>query len=513
MRDALSTCRSTCVKEERATRDQWIPSRLLDVMAGPTEASGSTIRLVEKKDMNPECLETMEYLTLSHQWGAKEPFHLTLDTLLDFKHKGLSMEYLPRRFQDAISLTRRLGVRYIWIDTLCIIQNSRDDWASESRVMDKVYLNSLCTIAASDGTDATCGLFTKRDPSMAMFSCQQQFRGREIEFQVVPEWIEVVREHCSLYKRGWVTQERFLSPRLLQLCAFPFYECRCGIQNEISQNPSNRTEIESVSHRTWASEPGSTSFESISRWLGIVREYRKASLTYSSDMMVAIGGLARKFAEITGEQYLAGIFTGEHMAVGMLWFSEGSPEHGHTQTYVAPSWSWASASGGIRNFSSLPAKESLFEMMSYRISPLPGHDHFGQLEACTLQLRCLVIQLHDFRSSIDLASVDEPFNKGKWDMKPTDGERKVDLNKDLFFLPLAYLSRHVSTEPCIGIGGIYVQAIDADAAEDVRYQRVGCAIYEIEEDEVSLLDTKVWNSLRSHEMSSLEAYRNTIELV
>jgi len=68
---------------------------------------------------------------------------------------------LPETFRDAVQVTRELGIRYLWIDSLCIIQDKHDcrDWYHEANLMDKVYLHSYCNISAADANDSTGGLF------------------------------------------------------------------------------------------------------------------------------------------------------------------------------------------------------------------------------------------------------------------------------------------------------------------------------------------------------------------
>lgn len=78
--------------------------------------------------------------------------------------EGCAVEILPKTFQDAISVCRYLRVRYLWIDSLCIFQEGKDDWLGESALMDKVYSNSLCTLAATASTDGDGGLFRSRQP-------------------------------------------------------------------------------------------------------------------------------------------------------------------------------------------------------------------------------------------------------------------------------------------------------------------------------------------------------------
>jgi hypothetical protein len=104
----------------------------------------------------------IEYLTLSHCWGKDQIFRL-LETNIDQLRKAIPTNRLPQTFQQAIALTKRMGHRYIWIDSLCIIQDSEDDWHYESSRMGDVYKNSFCNISATAAEDGRMGLFFERD--------------------------------------------------------------------------------------------------------------------------------------------------------------------------------------------------------------------------------------------------------------------------------------------------------------------------------------------------------------
>jgi hypothetical protein len=129
-----------------------LPTRVLDL--GPS-LSSTTIKLIETHGQGGK------YVALSHCWGVS---HRTTTTSLTLEaHKsGISASELPRTFQDAVTITQQLGVQYLWIDSLCIIQDSRSDWEVEASKMGDVYVNSFLTIAASSSADDSTGCFTRR---------------------------------------------------------------------------------------------------------------------------------------------------------------------------------------------------------------------------------------------------------------------------------------------------------------------------------------------------------------
>jgi hypothetical protein len=74
---------------------------------------------------------------------------------------------LPKTFQDAIEISRRLDIRFLWIDSLCIIQDSKEDWLKESVIMGDIYQHAYCNIAATAAPDGRTGCFLERNPLLA----------------------------------------------------------------------------------------------------------------------------------------------------------------------------------------------------------------------------------------------------------------------------------------------------------------------------------------------------------
>jgi hypothetical protein len=105
------------------------------------------------------------YATLSHCWGGASFLHLTRASLPNFSN-GISLIDLPKTFREAIFVARRLDIRYLWIDSLCIMQDRDDltDWYNEASMMDQVYIQSVCNISATDARDSSEGLFRNRYP-------------------------------------------------------------------------------------------------------------------------------------------------------------------------------------------------------------------------------------------------------------------------------------------------------------------------------------------------------------
>jgi hypothetical protein len=156
---------------------------------------------------------TAHYMTLSHCWGSKPLIRTTTESLT--KHLNqLPMDFLPKSFRDAVTIRRNLGIRYLWIDSLCIIQDDADDWEREPAVMGDIYSRSYLTIAASASKDSSGGCFLPR-PTSTHVQVKCSVSDSSTGYVFVREKPKGFNEldYSKLNTRAWVAQERLLSPR------------------------------------------------------------------------------------------------------------------------------------------------------------------------------------------------------------------------------------------------------------------------------------------------------------
>ncbi|KAF2032042.1 heterokaryon incompatibility, partial [Setomelanomma holmii] len=160
------------------------------------------------------------YVCLSHCWGGVSSTTLKRETVETFS-KSIAIPSLPPTFLDAVAITKRLGYYYLWIDSLCIIQDPQDDWASQIPLMGEIYRHSAFKIAASKAKDSNGGCFTSRN-SLAYSYCRladldaadDWFIGGQMgDIAFGPSSNDLKR--LPLFTRGWVVQERTMSPRTL----------------------------------------------------------------------------------------------------------------------------------------------------------------------------------------------------------------------------------------------------------------------------------------------------------
>jgi hypothetical protein len=199
------------------------PSRLLDV--GTTHTSALRIC---RSNQNAR----LKYIALSHCWGKldeeeKRQFCTTNENI-EVRLDGFDVSELPKTFRDAVRVTRNLGIRYLWIDSLCIIQWNKEDWNAEARQMQYVYANAYCTIAATSAVDSKAG-FLERTVHPEYIHVQDTSSGHFYVCTEVDNFDKDV-ENAPLNERAWVLQERVLSRRTIHFSANQVYlECGRGV--------------------------------------------------------------------------------------------------------------------------------------------------------------------------------------------------------------------------------------------------------------------------------------------
>lgn len=326
----------------------WLPTRVLDV-GSSDNSSGSSLRLYE-----PSRRSEGRYMTLSHCWGKEPMFKLLAENKTGFC-VGIHESQLPLTFREAISITRTLGVRYLWIDALCIIQDSVQDWMIEGSQMGNVYSNSYLNLAASASVNGNGGLYRDQDRAFfndAVFSSVDRF-GRYCGHDVL--WCENDFQNSPLHARAWVLQELYLAPRTLHFAPTQlFWQCKDHFASEryadghamLYESPMKMV----YSKRTTSTDP----IHLCEEWSEIVEQYTSCDLTYSSDRAAAIAGVAQAFQGRfkncgTAVPYLAGLWS-YHLLHDLLWYIDvpQSERRCRPKEYRAPSWSWISVDGKIR---------------------------------------------------------------------------------------------------------------------------------------------------------------------
>ncbi|KAH6625562.1 heterokaryon incompatibility protein-domain-containing protein, partial [Boeremia exigua] len=346
-----------------------LPTRVVEII------DATTIRLRE------DCHEKGIYTCLSHCWGKKS-FIRTTTASLAAHCDTISWDDLPTTFQDTIDITRRLGVRYIWIDSLCIIQqDDLEDWRHEGSKMCDIYSGSYLTIAASRSEDSTGGCYSIAD---TIQETPQWFTNANNEQYSVNMRLSIQHEleTSPLIQRAWFFQERVLSPRVVHFGPDELYwECRVGNTCECSDwRYVEESEYlpTRLGRRFETDKPYPTQS---GLWHFVVRQYTRKKLQYETDIFPALQGVAKSLQHYG--DYYAGLWRSETLLLDLLWCSW---DHSRPAVCRAPSWSWASVTGRVYWYNYPQDFELLAEVVSIQTIPL-GSDPFGQLLSGQLELK------------------------------------------------------------------------------------------------------------------------------
>jgi len=213
----------------RSPEPSFRPTRVLDV-GGPDPAK---LRL----HCATESPGPHDYVALSHCWGTPDEEEwrrvCTRAENLDARSRGFAFDDLPRTFQDAVTVTRRLGKRFVWIDSLCIVQGDTDDWERESQLMESIFSSAYCTISATSAKGFNDGFLRPRQTrEWVLIRNAPKDAGTLWLCETVDDFRADVEEG-PVNHRGWVFQERVLSRRVIYFTNNQtYYECGGGVRCE-----------------------------------------------------------------------------------------------------------------------------------------------------------------------------------------------------------------------------------------------------------------------------------------
>ncbi|TVY19156.1 hypothetical protein LARI1_G003617 [Lachnellula arida] len=378
-----------CVKSDR----QVPPTRLLYL-------GGDRIRLIHTAK-SPDI--QLQYATLSHAWGSIKFFRLCKENLKDLQDCVPEKE-LTKTFRDAVYITRSLGLEYLWIDSLCIIQDDEQDWLRESGLMSSVYGGSTINIAAADSLDGNGGCLYDE---MATITTRKAFRYRlrmadlqdERPWELVPVYLY---PHCTswshLASRAWALQERLLAPRTLQFSKTDML-WECHEKDACSLFPDGLPQS-LCGHYTYREKASLASI-----WDLVVELYSAAKLTRYSDKSVALSGLAYAVQCETGDEYVAGMWR-KDLEAQLLWSVRPHKwEVPRPRPYRAPTWSWAALDSKI--FSADTSTGHLYAHIHSVYTQPIGSSSLGQISGGLLTVSCSVLMRGTTTSKDDLDVEDQ----------------------------------------------------------------------------------------------------------
>jgi hypothetical protein len=351
--------------ECRAHDNHSLPSKLLFIQ-------DDSVKLLNTADLQGD----QRYVALSYCWGGEQEQKTTTQNLRDREQHGLDIHKLPQSLKDAIQVTRNLGLTYLWIDSLCIIQDDPVHKAQEITRMAAIYRGAHLTISAASSPAATDGFLHPRSPSpirkhilSLQMICSNGSKGQIYIYRTEHP---SPRTEDTINTRGWTLQEHLLSPRLLIYGAWQMRwvcqaaQCADGgptgvyprsFENLTSKLQSSRTYSVIWEDAVAALDAGRNvkvrkcmlELDGMrGLWARVVEEFTRRKLSVADDRAAAIHGIAARYGELVRDRYVAGLWMGQ-LAAQLVW-KRPSAYDGPTRSPGVrrkPSWSWIGVDGAV----------------------------------------------------------------------------------------------------------------------------------------------------------------------
>jgi hypothetical protein len=449
-----------------------LPRRVLDVGAVRTDETvdeDGPVRLKEsqKGDM-------AIYTTLSYCWGnAQHQLTTTKATLQSRLHGLPPIGEIPKTIADAIKVTRHLGIQYLWVDSLCIIQDDEVGKLEQIDAMSEIFRDSTVTIAASSAASVSEGFLASAKPlkAIARLPLFISENGKVVELGKIylrGDWIRVSVNDEPLYSRAWTFQETILSPRVLDFNTYNSVHMCSDLDYpslfsgyKVTDHEWPGSEIFRHVHRLEASKMfqalyfmhprysfrlGEFDCNTFGMWRDVVYQYSGRGLTLPTDRLPALSGIAKRLSPYGGD-YVAGLWKQslvhhlgwEHNIMHM--WPQGALDGDsipaniqnevtdHTQPRPAPTWSWVSVPYGV---CIAPLSKADATLLDCQVTPMSDINPHGQVKQGILTLKARVLRYGDlplepaFLHDGSLASLDKekPFIRlDHRETVPDEGEK------------------------------------------------------------------------------------------
>jgi hypothetical protein len=296
----------------------------------------------------------------------------TTTKTLESHLSGIQPESMPKTFQQAVEVTKKLGISYLWIDSLCIVQDDNQDWEWEASMMASVYENADITIAAAWGVDSRAGCFKDHHRPLII----EGDRGIKLYFRPLPD-LRRYLGRAHLNTRAWTLQENVLARRTIVFAEDQWY----WICSTIFQSEDQLSFLDNIvageghapfpmlgQHCRATEMPTMELYES---WLITAGQYSSRSITYRKDKLAALAGITSMFQRTLKDEPCVGLWRRD-LLKGLLWHvpvgTHGKLDMEAMQKLNIPSWSWIKIDGMV---------EPKLAILSYPYPNLPIFEETG----------------------------------------------------------------------------------------------------------------------------------------
>jgi len=405
-RDWLDNCLKThkqCLKPSGS----FMPTRVIEMLYVQGKR---VLRLRETRFEKPE-----PYAALSYCWGGEQDVCTTNKTL----HRHLTRinsADLPATVRDAILLTEKLGLRWIWIDSFCILQDDDYDKAIEIGQMPLIYNQATITIAASRALHVNEGFLHNRytgESPETIFQLPRTDANGKVDSVYFHSPIETTYIIEPLNLRAWALQERYLSPRILDYGSYQTqWSCRFSHEDPTSNDhlftdgffeklavskpkkASKHTYFYNITPPEGPSKKWFPQRDIREQWYELVKTFTRRKLTVPGDRLPAISGLAAYFSKVLNDEYKAGLWKSK-LPFELLWTLDNPDRlEKEPSQYQGPSWSWAAVNQGISFGPRDIYADDCFEVVdcqtktqSRGLKAMTNNSEFGAVESGSLTLK------------------------------------------------------------------------------------------------------------------------------
>ena len=472
----LSTWIQECdATHKRCTKnDSILPRRVLDV----GDARHKHLALYGSSQ------RYAPYGALSHCWGKNPVLRTTKANVKDHE-RAISLRSLPKNFQNAVTICRGIGIRYLWIDSLCIIQDDKSDWETQSAEMSTIYNNAYLVLAASQAANSTNSFLDRKDESFSETPQLDAKNSLKIAKLKNPNGTvshiycrkrnsEPLHQHRykveepPLNRRGWVLQENTLSRRIVHFTnsevlweCIECLKCECMEIEDDDLEENSRITAGMVRNAQFTRTKAYNAPEDLhKRWLHLISRYKGLVLTHDSDRLPALSGLARLWQSRGAGEYLAGIWR-DHMPESLLWMKEKNTECKRWDGYMAPSWSpfslgYVDGRTSVRrpafifdDSDSYTMTERVAQVVDAQCRPV-GNDPMGAVRDGFIILKCRMGTIrvegngrfHWADTLLVPYRGDSPLHPGIWGVVEWDGPAGGFFLKDVSLILLGYGDRN-----------------------------------------------------------------------
>lgn len=382
--DASHACRPQ-------TNRHTVPSRLLHIKDG--------IRLVHSAS-------PVRYICLTHCWGNQVPLRTVKANILQHT-QSIPFSHLPLTFQQTIQFCRQLDIHYLWIDSLCIVQDDTQDWNKEAACMADIYQSAYLVVSASKSSHSLGGLFTSLNVDLEMKQVPVRDTNEHVYFrkslQHPSNFLDRRLRNTETFPtltRAWILQERLLPARVLHFGPHEVYweclhhsQCQCRESFTIE---TSQTEIQHVvrlksyfSSESWKAQ---SPVELVNTWHRLVTDYTRLQMTHAKDAFPAISGIAKRLREVKQCRYIAGLWETSFLQ-DLLWYAQAPAEGVWTvpdHPWLAPSWSWASIHGPVEYVANIQNLVAFCTLQHHSIL-LATQNETGSLLAGHIQVKGYIL--------------------------------------------------------------------------------------------------------------------------